>query len=1096
MMGEAERVAARRAWRRGAIAWMTENSIAANLVMAVLVIGGILFATRMKQEVFPEFSTDRISISVPYPGASPAEVETGILLSIEDAIQGIDGVKQVTSNGNEGTGNVSVEVLTSADPNKVLQDVKNAVDRIQSFPQEAERPVVSLVEVRNQVCSIILYGELDGGVLRDLAERVRDELLNRDDITLVEIANARPLEVAVEIPQASLRSYGLTLDQVAATIRDSALELPGGAVRSKSGEKLLRVQERRDLAGEYEDIELLARSDGSVLRLGELAEIEDTFRETDQEATYDGMPAIKVDVYRVGDQSPQEISDAVFEFLETRASSLPEGVQVAVWDDRSEQYRDRMQLLLKNATLGLLLVLVLLGIFLEPRLAFWVTVGIVTSVIGSFLIIPFTGASVNMISLFAFIVTLGIIVDDAIVVGENIYEKRAEGMGYLQAAIEGTREIAGPVVFAVLTNIAAFMPLLFVPGSSGKLFLQIPAIVIAVFIISLVESLFILPAHLAHKPSDNLFWRILDLPRRLFGRLLDAFIHGPFPVIVRLAVRFRYVTIAVALAMLITAIGAVMAGKIKFNFLPRIDGDIVRVQATLPFGAPLERTRAVQRDLVAAALATVEAEGGREILRGVYTQIGSKISLGSPGAPADDSSGGHILSIQLQLVPSEMRSVSGVAFAEGWRKRAGEIPGLETITYTAEIGRGDGAPIDIQLSHRDRVTLETAASELAETLGNYAGAKDIDDGVTLGKPQQSFTLRPEGRALGLSAFSVARQVRASFFGSEALRQQRGRNEVRVMVRLPRKERESLESVEELILQSPRGGEIRLAEAVDIDDGFSYTQIRRRDGRRIVAVTADVEENEGNATEILASLTKDELPRLIAKYPGLSWSVEGEQKAQRESLEAIAVGGVFALIAIFAMLAIPFRSYVQPLIVMFSIPFGIIGALAGHVLLGYGLSIISMFGLIALAGVVVNDSMVLIVTANRLRDAGVSVKEAIERASVRRFRPIILTSLTTFFGLAPMIFETSVQARFLVPMAISLGFGILFATFIILLVVPAIYKFIDDLQRILAWFFPGVHPDRRGQEHADELAECGPSPALHAGGNAEFVGREDALRPEE
>ncbi|MEZ6194857.1 MAG: efflux RND transporter permease subunit [Planctomycetota bacterium] len=1070
-----EKAARRPAWRQGSIAWMASNSVAANLLMAVLILGGILFASRMKQEVFPEFATDRIAISVPYPGASPAEVETGILLAIEDAVQGIDGVKEVTSNANEGAGNVSVEILTSADAAKVQQDVKNAVDRIQSFPLEAERPVVSLVELRNQVCSLILSGDVERGVLRDLAERIRDELLARPDITLVEIANARPLEVAVEIPRADLRRYGLTLDAVAARIRESALELPGGGIRSPSGEKLLRVQERRDAAEEYADIPIVAGIDGSMVRLGDLADIRDTFRETDQEATFDGRPAIKVDVFRVGDQTPQSVSDSVYAFLAEAGPSLPEGVSVAVWDDRSEQYRDRVQLLLRNAAMGLGLVLLLLGLFLEPRLAFWVTMGIVASVIGSFLVIPFTGASINMISLFAFIVTLGIIVDDAIVVGENIYEKRNEGVGYLRAAIEGAREISGPVVFAVLTNIAAFIPLLFVPGASGKFFFQIPAIVIAVFVVSLVESLYILPAHLAHKPADNLFWRALDWPRRVFTAVLDVFILKIFPHFVRFVIRFRFITIGLAFATLILAVASVPAGLVKFSFLPRIDGDIVRVQVTLPFGAPIERTREVQQRLVDAALATVEENGGRRILRGIYTQIGSTIDLGSPGAIPSTESGAHILSIQLQLVPSEQRDVSGVRFSERWRELTGNISGLETITFTAEIGRSTGAPIDVQLSHRDRATLDRAAEDLADAVAAYSGTKDIDDGVQQGKPQKSFTVRPEGFALGLTAESVARQVRGSFFGSEALRQQRGRNEVRVMVRLPERERETLETVEELVLRTPSGGEIRLEEAVDVEDGYSYTQIRRRDGRRVVAVTADVESTTGgpNATEIVADLKAKDLPRLIARHPGLSWTIEGEQKSQGESLAAIGVGAVFALLAIFAMLAIPFRSYVQPIIVMLAIPFGAIGAVLGHVLLGYELSIISMFGLIALAGVVVNDSMVLVVTANQFRDDGLPVREAVLRASVRRFRPIILTSLTTFFGLAPMIFETSVQARFLIPMAVSLGFGILFATIIILLLVPAIYVALDDLARLLSWIFPDLHPDRVRAQRIEDDADAVP-----------------------
>ncbi|MEE9392163.1 MAG: efflux RND transporter permease subunit [Planctomycetota bacterium] len=1042
-------------WKRGPISWMARNPVAANLLMASLVLGGLMFmVTRMKQEVYPEFSIDRISIRVSYPGASPEEVETGIALAVEDAVQGLDGVKHVDSTTNEGSADFSVELLTGSDRQKILQDVKNAVDRIQSFPEEAERPTVSLVEVRNQVCSLIISGDQTPSTLRALAERVRDELLGRDDITLVEIANARPLEVSIEVPRAKLRKYNLTIDGIARTVRDSALELPGGGVRAPGGELLIRVQERRDFAEEFADIPIIATSDGARVSLGQLADLRDGFRETDQEATFAGKPAIKVDVYRVGMQTPQDVSDSVYDYLESSGPSFPDGVSLDVWDDRSEIYRDRIDLLLRNAAIGLALVLLLLGLFLDARLAFWVTVGIASSVIGAFLIIPFTGASINMISLFAFIVTLGIIVDDAIIVGENIYEMRAQGATYLEAAIKGTQEIAGPVVFAVLTNIAAFMPLLFVPGGAGNLFRQIPSVVIAVFVISLIESLFILPAHLAHVPAQGLVWRLLAIPRRLFGTVLEWFIRVIYPTIIRFTVSFRYLVFALALGILLLALGAVRGGFVKFSFLPRIDADVVRVSATLPFGIAIEDTRSLQRRLIEDLDEVVKQAGGWKIVRGVYTQIGEPIGTGSPGPVVDNQArGSHLLGISVQLVSSDDRDISGIEFSNLWRKKVGNLAGLETLSISAESGRGDGAALEFQLSHRDRTRLDDAAIDLAKQISAYPGVKDLDDGVNRGKPQDSYRVNAQGRSRGLLAGDVARQIRSSFFGAEAIRQQRGRNELRVYVRLPKAERSTTRTLEDMMLRTPSGGEVLLTEAADVESGFAYTQIRRRDGRRIVSVTSDVDETEddANANDIRDAIEEDLMPKLQEKYPGLSYSLEGEQKAQAESLEAILSGTILALMAIYAMLAIPFKSYLQPMIVMVSIPFGVIGALIGHIILGFDLSIISMFGIIALSGVVVNDSMVLIVTANRLRENGIPTAQAIAQASTRRFRPIILTSLTTFFGLSPMIFETSVQARFLVPMAVSLGFGILFATFIILLVVPAIYTILDDISRFFRAF---------------------------------------------
>ena len=1036
---------------KGPIAWMTRNHVAANLVMLIFIVGGYAVSTQVTQEFFPDIEVDRISVSVSYPGASPEEVEQGIILSIEDVVRGIDGVKKVTANALEGVGSVAIELLTGANVGKALQDVKNAIDRIQSFPEEAERPEVSLVQPRRKVLTLMVYGDQDERTHRSLAEKVRDDLINRTGITLVELEATRPLEIAIEVSQQNLRSYNLTLDAIAERISLAAIELPAGGVKTEGGEILIRTQERRDFASQYADIPIVISNDGSTVTLGDIAELKDGFEDTDQEAYFNDKRAIRVDVYRVGKETPQSISDNVRSYIQEVQPDLPEHVGLAIWDDNSEIYRDRIRLLLKNAALGLVFVLIMLGLFLDPRLAFWVTLGIPVSILGSFLFIPLTGATINMISLFAFIVTLGIIVDDAVVVGENIYEKRSQGIPYLQAAIEGAREIATPVVFAVLTNIAAFVPLFFVPGSSGNLFRQIPSVTVMVFIISLIESLFVLPAHLAHKHIPSLFWKFAGYPQRLFGRLLSAFIERVYKPTIGFVIAFRYLAFAIGLAILFLAIGIIAGGHIGFTYVPRIDRDVVTAQATLPFGVPMESARKIRQRLIAAAERTIEENGGHDIVKGIYTQIGSPVATtGRPSTEAGAGTrGSHLVGVQVALVPSDQRTISGTSFAKAWRESVANIAELETLSFRAETGRDDGSAIDIQLNHRSRDVLERAAAELAELLKNYAGVKDIDDGVALGKPQMSFRIRPEARSLGINTTQLARQVRTAFYGAEALRQQRGRNEVKVMVRLPEKDRKRYHTVEQLILRTEAGSEIPLAEAVDVEERRSYTTIRRQEVRRIIAVTADVDETVSNANTIINELVANELPDLIAKYPGLNYSLEGEQSSQRETLGALAIGFILTLFVLYGLLAIPFKSYTQPLVVMLSIPFGIIGAVIGHILLGYQLSIISMFGVIALAGVVVNDSMVLIVTANTLRQQeGVSAVEAIFRAGVRRFRPIMLTSLTTFFGLAPMIFETSVQARFLIPMAISIGFGILFSTIIILAIVPSVYLILEDILNII------------------------------------------------
>ena len=1031
--------------RSGPIAWMAHHTVAANLVMLIFILGGLLVSTNVKQEVFPEFKVDIIRVSVTYPGASPEEVEQGILLSIEDVVRGLDGVKEVTSTASEGRAAVGIELVDGANADNVLQDVTNEIDRIRSFPELAEKPIISLAEVRNQVVVILVHGDQEEQVLQDVADRVRDDLLQRPGITLVDLGAARPREIAIEVPQRHLRAYGLTLNRIAQEIGAAAIELPGGGVKTPSGEVLLRTQERRDFGREYAEIPLLSTLDGTTVKVGDLATITDGFAETDEEAFYNGQRAIQVKVFRVGTETPQSVSASVRAYLEELRPELPAGIGLAIWNDRSEIYRDRMDLLLKNAFLGLILVLLLLGLFLDLKLAFWVTVGLPVSIIGSFLFIPLTGASINVISLFAFIITLGIIVDDAVVAGEIIYQKREQGLPFLPAAIAGARELAGPITFAVLTNIAAFLPLFFVPGAMGNFMRQVPSVVVAVFVVSLIESLFVLPAHLAHTRAPSGFWETLDRPRQWFSKAMQTFIRDRYQPFLRTAVAHRYVTVAVGVALLILTAGIVAGGHISFTFLPAIDSEIIMAQATLPYGAPMERSRRVLARLLEAANAAIAQRGGEATVRGIYAHIGAPIVSMAPGGPSTSSVGSHLVGAIVFLVSAGQRDFSGADFANTWRAAIGTIPGLESLTFKSETGPSGGSPIDIQLSHRSRTILEAAAQELAEALSRYVGVTDIDDGVSLGKPQLSFRIKPEARSLGLTATDLARQVRGAFYGVEALRQQRGRDEVKVMVRLPAAERRSAFTVEQLILLTGQGGEIPLAEAAEIDVGRAYTEIQRREGRRIVAVTADVDDQIANANSIIGEVTANELEALTKKYPGLTYSLEGEQSAQQESLAALASGFGLVLLLIYGLLAIPFRSYVQPLIVMLGIPFSFIGALAGHLLLGYGLSIVSLFGVVALAGVVVNDSLVLIVATNRLREEqGVPLAEAVIQGALNRFRPIVLTSLTTFLGLAPMIFETALQARFLIPMAISLGFGILFGTVIILIIVPCVYLMVETL----------------------------------------------------
>jgi len=1044
---------------RGPLAWMAKNPVAANVLMLILIVGGLVtLAAGIKQEVFPEVDLDVVLVDVIYPGASPAEVEQAVVLAIEEAIRGVDGIKEVQSTAREGYATVSAELLLGTKQDRALNDVKSAVDRITSFPADAERPTVSILAPRQQAISIVLYGNVDEATLRAVAEDSRRELLRDDRITYVELTGIRPLEISIEVPQAQLRKYHLTLDEIAARIRAASVELPGGGVKTPGGEVLLRTTERRDRGDEFENIVLLSPPDGSQVRVRDIATVKDGFQQNDRKATFNGKRAAMINVFRVGDETPLTVVAAAKEHVEELQATLPAGLYAAPWFDAAEIYEQRLSLLMRNARIGLLLVLLILGLFLEARLAFWVTLGIPISFSGALLFFPSADLSINMISLFGFIVTLGMVVDDAIVVGEAIYKQRSEGKGLLEAAIVGTREVAQPVVFAIVTTCVAFAPMLMVPGVMGKFFRVLPTLVIAVLMISLLESLLILPAHLSHPLPGWLrivlapyLWLMkwvskLEVPRRLEHHVQ----HGYIPVL-RRALRWRYFTIAAGVAILILTAGMV-AGRVPFTFMPKVEGDLITAQLRMPVGTPIAVTERITKHISATARSVLEdAEQAmktpRPISRGIYEDVGASSTLepGFDGVFATE--GTERSTVMLYLVSSDDREISTQQFVERWRQAIGEIPGAESMVFRYEFGVEPGSPVDIQLIHEDVATLETAAQRLASEIASYSGLRDIDSGVTKGKEQLDFRLTDVAVAQGLTEMDLARQVRASFFGSESLRQQRGRDEVRVYVRLPREERGSLYHVDNLIIRTPAGGEMPVSEAAVVSRGQAYTVINRTDGRRNIRITADIADEDTNSNEINAQIRRRELPQLIADIPGLAYDLSGEQERQAETMNALGLGFLLALITIFSILAILFRSYAQPLLVMSGIPFGMVGAVWGHVVMGFNLSLMSMLGLVALSGVVVNDSLILIVAINRYREEeGLGLWEAVLAGGARRFRPILLTSLTTFFGLAPMILETSVQARFLIPMAVSLGFGVLGGTFIMLLIIPCGYVILEDARR--------------------------------------------------
>ncbi|MDQ8204007.1 efflux RND transporter permease subunit [Pelagicoccus sp. SDUM812003] len=1050
--------------RRGVVGWMVDNTVAANLLMAFLLVGGVLSLPRIRQEVFPEATLNFVSVSVPYPGATPQEVEEGIVLAVEEAIRGTEGVKELSSVSREGMATVMAELYQGTDLNRARSDIESAVNRITSFPEDAEEPVISTPSNRRQVLSLVFYGELDRKTLRRLALEARRQLLRDSRVAQVELAGLPDPEVSIEVDQATLREYGLTFDRLAAIVGRGSVELPAGSLETPSGDYLLRIKERRDERADFENLAVVARPDGSWVTLGEIASIVDGFEDTDQSALFNGQPAVQLKVYRTSERTPIETSQAALELMDTLRKEWPDTVKMDIWNDSSEIFADRIDLLVENGRLGAFLVLLILGLFLQPRLAFWVTIGLPVSFLGVFVFMPMLDVSINMLSLFAFILVLGIVVDDAIVVGEATFARQQEGLEPRQAALRGTREVMIPVVFAVVTTIVAFVPLLLVPGLTGKFFRVIPLIVIPILILSLVESLLILPAHLAHvKDEKGQGWlQALAKRQQAFSDWFESKVEAHYRPFIEWVLRWRYAAVAVSFAILILAVGYVAGGRIAFRFLPEIESDLITARIELPVGAPVQETeRAAQ--LVTDAIRKLgdsEEEGG--FVRGVFTEIGSGSSATSGPMGGQVEVGGNLAAVSVQLIPAGEREASAAEITRRWREEIGEIAGVDRLAFTYSAGPSAGSDLSFELAHENLEILEEAARSLGRRLAEFEGVSEVDNGFEQGKPQVELRLRPEARALGVTEIDLARQIRGAFFGVEAVRTQRGKDELRVYVRRPESEQRVLSDMYGLIVRTPGGGEIPIEEAARIQFSTSYTSVEREQGRRAVQVTGSIDRTVTSAGKVTQSVRREVLPELQERYSGLGFELSGEQQDRQEALGSLGNNMLLALLAMYSLMAVIFRSYAQPLLILLAIPFGFLGALAGHLLMGFDLSLVSMFGLVALAGVVVNDSLVLIATINEgkraRRDDGEGSNQENEYVidgAIRRFRPVLLTSLTTFFGLAPMIFETSLQARFLIPMALSLGFGVLFVTVIALVIVPALYCILEDGRQRFAAQRPGA-----------------------------------------
>ncbi|NDV60907.1 efflux RND transporter permease subunit [Puniceicoccales bacterium CK1056] len=1034
------------------IEYFARNRVAANLLMASVCVLGLVSAfNRLTLEVFPSVEADVVNVRVFYPGSTPTESEEAIGIRIEEAIQDLEGIDRLYTNATEGLVTVTAEVIRGYDPRELLDDIKNRVDSISTFPEDAERPVIEQPAISERVLNIVLSGPLTETDLKKLGERIREEITNLPGVTQVGLRGARPYEIAIEVSEKTLQAYNLTFADVATAIRRSSVDLSAGRIRTAGGDILLRTDAQAYVQEEFEEIVVRTDPNGTRITLADISEVRDGFDENVMYSEFNGNRAVMVDVFRVGDQDVIEIARTVKDYLERSQSTLPEGVSLNIWNDWSETIRDRLDTLSGSLLWGGLLVFLILAMFLRFSVAIFVAIGVPVSFLGGLALMPLFDITLNLLSMFAFIMVLGIVVDDAIVTGENIFNhlRRRKGSA-TDAAIAGTKEVSVPVTFGVITTMIAFVPLMLLPGRRGEFFSVIAVIVIIVLAFSLVQSKLVLPAHMSYlvnigKRDEKL--NFLQRFQRIFSDGLEWFIRNIYRKLLHVAIKHRYSTAAFFIVIFMIMIAMLSTGRLKFFFFPRVENDWVTVRLEMPIGTPVEVTERYVMAIADGAQKVKDdfnSQYGDGTVRNMLMTVGGQPfgSRRSGGASGQS----HLGEMILELAPGEIRNpaVSAFTVSQAWRKNVGVVPGGE-VSYIFSRASG-GAPIDVQLSGPDFEQLDLLAADIKEQLTTYPGVVDIVDSFESGKDEIKLKLKPAATNLGLTSQDLARQVRQAFFGLEAQRIQRGRDDVRVMVRYPQDERRSLENLENMRIRTPDGYEVPFSEVAIAEMGKSLPSIRRVDRNRTLNITADIEEGKGDVEAVKADLVQGFLPALLASHPEVSFSLEGEAREQRESFESLRYGILLVLFGIYMMLAIVFRSYLQPFIVMLIIPFSIVGAIAFHLVRGDTLSIMSILGILALIGVVVNDSLVLVDYVNRHRKQGFSLLRAVSYAGIARFRPILLTSLTTIGGLTPLLLEKSRQAQWLIPMAVSLAGGIAFATFITLFLVPIVYLIFEDIAK--------------------------------------------------
>lgn len=1019
------------------IEWFARNPVAANLLMVTIVVAGLVSAARaIPLEVFPSFEIQAVNVTTVYRGSTPASVEDAVTRRIEESIYNLEGVEDISSVSSEGVSSVTAEIGASYDKRELLNDIKLRVDSLNTLPSNAERPVVSLRSDNPEVIMVAVAGDIAPRALRQNADQVRNDLLASSNITLVELLGVTDYEVSIEIQPEVLDSYNLTLEQVSLAIRQGAVDVSAGNIKTEDGDVLVRTDGQAYTRDEFARIPVITALGADPVLLGDIATIVDGFEEQPLITRFNGKPAIMIEVRRTGDQSAIGISDFVKNYISDRNARSVDGVTLAYWDDNAKILRQRLSTLVNSGVQGGILVVLLLSLFLRPAIAFWVFLGVPVSFMGAFIFMPLVGGTFNIMSLFAFITVLGIVVDDAIVTGENIYSRMREGMEPLEASILGTKQIAIPVTFGILTTMVAFLPMAnFGANRIGYIAAQIPMVVIPVLLFSLIESKLVLPSHLSHikpRPANAKHGWLTRTQMGISRSFEDAIVKYYRPFLKNcLANKAIVVVTLFAVSIVITSIAA--TGHIRFTFFPRVESEEIFFSLAMPDTTGFETTDK-HINHMASKLEELQdkyrdPDTGQSIIKHIFTTTGSsqgtiKSSVGS---------------VNVELYGPEERHIDIKAseLANEARALIGTIPGAEKLSVIAELGRG-GEPINIELSGLPVATMSRVGEAVRAQLNSYADVFDVQDTFSGGKEELNIKLTAKAHALGLDLATLANQIRAAVFGFEAQRIQRGRDEVRVMVRLPKEHRSSLNDLQRLPIQvNAMSDPVELGDLAVIEPVRSPTRLVRLNRSAIVNITADVDKKKADVPAIMRGLEMT-LQEEREKNPGLAYAFKGEAEEQAENNAGLRSGSILVLLAIYTLLAIPFKSYAQPLIIMSVIPFSMVGAIFGHFLVGYNMSILSLVGMMALLGVVVNDSLVLVDYVNQKRAQGMAVLDAVLESGTRRFRPVILTSITTFAGLTPLLLDSSTQSEFLKPMAISLGFGILLATAITLIIVPVNY----------------------------------------------------------